>query len=247
MMARQQGDFARATALYEEWVEVCRASGDRVSTALALLGLGDVARDLGNAEDVVAYCTSSHAVFREWDLHASIGYTLNNLATAAFVKGDLIQARALVDESVSVFRGLKHDEAISEVLVTQGYILMAQDDAAAACRAFVEALRLAMIESPLVLRPAALEGLATAFVSQNDVELGVRLLASASVLRAQMSTPVRPVDRPAVEQALATARSMLGDTAFAAVWAEVQAIPVEQILKGLPSFAALTAARLAVT
>jgi len=87
LMARHQGDFARATALYEEWVEVCRASGDRVSAALALLGLSDVARDQGNAKDVVAYCTSSLAVFRESDMHAAIGCTLNNLAIAAFVKG----------------------------------------------------------------------------------------------------------------------------------------------------------------
>jgi tetratricopeptide (TPR) repeat protein len=235
LMAREQGDFARATALFEEAVEVYRASGDRVSTALALLGLGDVARDLGNAEGVVAYCTPSLAVFRESDMHWAIGFTLNNLAIGALLEGDLIQARALVGESVSVFRGLKDDVGIAEVLVTQGHIFMAQDDAAAACRAFVEALRLTVGGRQLLVA-AAMEGLANVVVSQGDAELGARLLASASALRSQMSTPVRPVDQAMVDHALATARAMLGGTTFAAVWAEVQALPAEQILNGLPRF-----------
>jgi predicted ATPase len=247
LMVRERGDFARASALFEEAVEVYRASGDRVSAALALLGLGDVARDLGNAEGVVAYCTPSLAVFRESDMHWAIGFTLNNLAIAAFLEGDLLQARALVGESVSVFRGLKDDVAVAEVLVTQGHIFMAQDDAAAAYRAFVEALRLTMVGSRQLLVAAAMEGLASVVVSQGDAELGARLLASASTLRAQMSTPVRPVDQALVDYALVTARSMLGDTTFAAVWAEAQALPVEQILNGLPSVAVHTAGGLAAT
>ena len=40
---------------------------------------------------------------------------------------------------------------------------------------------------------------------------------------------------------------MIGADAFAAVWTEAQALPVEQILSGLPSFAALTAGGLAAT
>jgi hypothetical protein len=41
---------------------------------------------------------------------------------------------------------------------------------------------------------------------------------------------VRPVNQAAVEQTLATARSTLGADAFAAVWAEAQALPLEQIV-----------------
>ena len=84
-------------------------------------------------------------------------------------------------------------------------------------------------------------------MSSGQGDLAVRLLAAASALREQMGTPVRPVDQAAVEQALATARSILDEEAFAAVWAEAQALPVEQILSGLPSGAALTAGALAAT
>jgi hypothetical protein len=46
-----------------------------------------------------------------------------------------------------------------------------------------------------------------------------------------------------VDYALATARSTIGADTFAAVWAEAQSLPVEQILNGLPSVAAFTAVR----
>ena len=71
-------------------------------------------------------------------------------------------------------------------------------------------------------------------VAQGHAELAAQLLAAAAALRAQMGTPVRPADQAAVEQTLATARSTLGDNAFAAMWAQAQALPLEQILKTIP-------------
>jgi len=64
------------------------------------------------------------------------------------------------------------------------------------------------------------------------------------VLRAQMGTPVRPADRSAVEQALATARAILGADAFAAAWSAAGALPLEQILSTMPSAAAFEASRI---
>ena len=90
---------------------------------------------------------------------------------------------------------------------------------------------------PRLLVAAALEGLAAVVVAQGQAELAARLLATASVLRVQMGTPVRPVDQAAVAQALATARSILGEETFAAVWAEAQALPLEELLSTIRSAA----------
>jgi hypothetical protein len=67
-------------------------------------------------------------------------------------------------------------------------------------------------------------------VVQGHTELATRLLAVASALRLQMATPVRPADQAIVDQAQATARSALGEDAFAAVWEEPRMLPLEQIL-----------------
>ncbi len=91
--------------------------------------------------------------------------------------------------------------------------------------------------------PHALEKLADVVALPGPAQLAVRCLAAASALREQMDAPVRPADQAMLDHALATARSMIGADTFAAVWAEAQALPVEQILNGLPSVAAFTAVR----
>jgi hypothetical protein len=94
---------------------------------------------------------------------------------------------------------------------------------------------------PRLFVAAALEGLAGLASQPEHAALAARLLGAASALRAEMGIPVRPVDRAAVEQALATARSALGADAFAAVWAEAQALPLEQIVSAIPSLAVFAA------
>jgi len=76
-------------------------------------------------------------------------------------------------------------------------------------------------------------------VAQGHAELATRLVAAASALRAQMGTPVWPVDQAAVEQTLAATRSRLGNAAYASIWEAAQELPLEQILSIIPSMAIL--------
>jgi hypothetical protein len=86
-----------------------------------------------------------------------------------------------------------------------------------------------------LMQAEALDAMAHVLAAQGQAILATRLLAASAALRAQMGTPVRPVDRPSLEQALAAARSSLGTAAFAAEWAVAQALPLAQVLKLVPS------------
>lgn len=216
LVTREQGDFAQARALFEENLALYQIVGDRASVGFALIGLADVARDQGDAAGVHDYGEQALTILRELGVQWAIGFALNTLALGAYAEGDLTRALTLIRESEALFRGLQADASLAEVLITLGKIVQAHGDDVA----------------------AALEGLASVVVDQEHAELAARLLAAASALRVQMGTPVRPVDHAGVEQMLATARSRLGDDAFAAVWAEAQALPLEQILSTIPSVAA---------
>ena len=133
---------------------------------------------------------------------------------------------------------MQADSSLAEVLITLGQIVRAQGDNQAAYTALTEALQLAWAVGPRLLVAAALEGVANVVVAQQQAELAARLLGAAGALRAEMGTPVRPVDQATVELALADARSTLGD-AFTAVWEEAQALQLERILKTIPSAAKL--------
>ena len=235
LLLREQGDFARAELLFEECVTFHREAGDREGVAQGLLGLGDVARDQGDAARLRTYTESSLAIYREFGTQWAIGFGLHNLAQAAFLTGDLDQAHKLVGESVAMFRAQNADGSLAEVLVTVGHIARAQGKLVAAYAASLEALRLAQVVGPRLLVANALEGLAGVVLTGDQAQLAVQLLGVATRLRAQMSTPVRPVDKAAVDQALATTRSILGPDTFAATWQVAQALALEDLLDTIPA------------
>ena len=228
LVLREQGDFVRAAALFEEGLAFHRASGNRVGMALEMLGLADVARDQGDSLGVRAHCEPSLAILREFDMQWAIGFALNTRALGVYYEGYLTRAFALIDESAALFRELQSDASLAEVLITQGKIVRAQGDLGAAHAALTEALQLALSLGPRLMVAFAMEGLAGVLAAQGRAEPAVRLLAPAAALRVQMGTPVWPADQRSVEQALATARAALGDSAFDAAWAAAAAVPFEQ-------------------
>ena len=242
LVTREQGDFGRSSALFQESLAFHRTVDDRACVALALIGLADVARDQGDTERVRTYGEEALAILRELGMQWAIGFTLNTLALGAYYAGDLVRSLTLIRESEAMFRELNAAGSLAEILITVGKIQCALRDIAAAYQALTEALRLAQATGPRLFVAASIEGLASVAAVQGLANQSARFLAAASALRAQMGTPVWPVDQAAVAQTLATARSTLGD-AFAAVWAEAQALPAEQILSGLPSVAVFTAIR----
>ncbi len=243
LLVREQGEFARATTLFEECVELHRALGDREGIAQAQLALGDIARDQGDVVQMRTFGEQSLLVFRELGVQWAIGFALNNLALAASLEGDLTHALSLVEKGGRLFRSMQADSSLAEVLITQGRIVRAQGDDQAAYTALTEAVQLALAVGPRLLVAAALEGIAGVVAAQNQAELAARLLGAAAALRAQMSTPVRPVDERAVNQTLATAQIALGADAFAAVWEAAQELSLEQIISAIPSSAAFAGFR----
>src|SRR5207248_3906359 len=115
----------RASAFYEESLALHRELGDREGIGNALLGLGDIARDLGDTARVRRYCEESLALFRELG-HTWVGFSLNNLALAAYLDGDLALAAQRAEESAALFRSLQAGPSLAEVLVTLGRLRGAQ-------------------------------------------------------------------------------------------------------------------------
>ena len=230
LVVREVGDFSRSVALVEECMALHRSLGDHEGVAQGMLGLSDVARDTGDAAAVRLYAEQCLATFREVGTQWGIGFSLNNLAYAAALEGDLTLALAYAEESEALFRRQQADVSRAEVLLTLARIWRAQGDATAAYHGLKEALNVAWVLGPRLMVPLALEGLAGLLAEAHRDDLAVRLLAAAASLRADMGTPVRPIDRPDVDTALATVQAALGAEAFAAAWAEASAQSVDSVI-----------------
>jgi hypothetical protein len=136
-----------------------------------------------------------------------------------------------VEESVALFRDLQAGPSLAEVLITLGRVRGAKGQASAAHAHLAEALGLAWAAGPRLFVAAALEALGAQAVGQAEVQHGVQLLGAAARLRRAMGTPVRPVDRPTTEAALAHAHVSLDEVAFEAAWAAGETLPLEQIIE----------------
>jgi len=229
LVLAERGEHARATVLYEECLALHRALEDQEGIGNALLGLGDIARDLGDTARVREYCEETLTLFQELG-HTWVGFSLNNLALSAYLDGDLALAGRRAAESEALFRELQAGPSLAEVLVTVGRVKGKQGDEAAAQESLVEALDLAWAKGPRWVVAAALNELGLLAIQQAQAQHGVHLLAAATTLRTHMGTAVRPADRPAIEGALAAARVALSAAAFADAWAVGETLPLEQIV-----------------
>ncbi|HEX6507291.1 MAG TPA: hypothetical protein VF221_06635 [Chloroflexota bacterium] len=75
---------------------------------------------------------------------------------------------------------------------------------------------------------SGLEALGVEAVRHAREQHGVQLLAAAAGLRETIGVPVRPADRSDLDHALETARTALGQPAFAGAWTKGRAVPLEQ-------------------
>jgi non-specific serine/threonine protein kinase len=230
LVLREQGEYARASTLCEECLALARKRADTEGVGLALLSMGDIARDQGDMARVRALCEESLALFRGLVQQWAIGFSLNNLALASYLDGDLALAASRADESEAIFRELQAAPSLAEVLITVGRIRGAQGEAAAARASLAEAITLAWAKGPRWVVAAALEGLGVQAVRQGRGQYGVPLLGAAATLRRAMGAPVRPSDRPAIEDALAAARMALGDAAYTGAWAAGESLPLEEVI-----------------
>ena len=226
----EQGEYARSLTLYEECLALHTELGDREGIGHSFLGLGDVARNQGDAEGVRFFCGQSLTISRDVGVKWGIGFSLNNLALAALCAHDLSEAQEYIEESTAIFQQLKARPSLAEVLITLGRVRGAQGNEEEARRRLIEALGLAWEEGPLIIVTTALEQIAIQAAGLNDPDLAARLLGATFNLRRSMGTPVRPADEADVEEAMARSRRALGESRFGNDWSDGETLSLERVV-----------------
>lgn len=139
-LAWRLDDVARAAALSEESVEVCRRAEDSWGLAAALDTLALVARRRDRYAEAERLHTESLVLFRNLGQSWGVVRALNYLAIVAWYRGDLPRARRLAEESLHVARASALQGGMAASQHTLGRIAASEGEDAEAARLIQDGL-----------------------------------------------------------------------------------------------------------
>jgi predicted ATPase/DNA-binding XRE family transcriptional regulator len=232
ILATRHGDYDRAVALDEASLTMYRGLGHKKSTHGPLRELGTVAYHRGDHARAVHLGEQALAVAREFGNASGSALAVCNLADALRARGDLEEARTLLQESQSSLR--RQDQqlpvinALVNTLTRLGSIQCETDDYAQAKESYVESLRLMWQYVGRAYETAAcLEGLARVAAMQDRPERAAWLLGASAALRDETGTPLTPIARADHDHASEAAHEALGEVAFETAWTAGNETPFE--------------------
>jgi len=236
-LAWGQGDYARATAWYEESLVFWRQVGDAAGIARALNNLGMVLHeqgDLGGAQARYEESLALHRQRRDLD-RWSIAATLNNLGRAVHEQGDRARAAALFAESLVLKQEIGDSAGTAATLGNLADVASADGDYLHAATLYRDSVALYNALGDHGGIAAGCEGMAHMAAqvesAASDPLRAVRLLAAASALRTAADLPLPPAEHSHYYgQNLTTLRQALGDRVFEDAWAGGQALSVDRIV-----------------
>ncbi len=225
-----QGSAERATALLEESLALYRASGDTWGIAWALGCWGFVATQRGDWERAAQLLDDSLAMFRRLGHTWGIARALSFLGRVEHALGNHDRAAELFEESLPRLRALDDTWAIALELNGLGKLVLDRGDTKRAGALQRESLALFRALDDVWGIAACLDQLANVESSEGNARRAVRLLGAAEALRGTTGTRPPHAERATHERAVADLRAALGEEAFTTVWAEGQAMTLEQAI-----------------
>jgi hypothetical protein len=129
-----------------------------------------------------------------------------------------------------LYREMELREGMAEVLCLLRKVEAARGDHALANLLYEDSLVMAQEIGDKELIASGLQGLASVVAMQGERAWATRLWGTAQALCEAIGAPLQSIEWADYEQAVATARDHLGETAFASAWAEGRAMTAEQVL-----------------
>jgi len=243
VLAQHQGDYGAARGLYEHSLALRRRLDDRLGTAAALVGLGNLAALQGQLASARTQFEESLAIGRDLEEPQVVAASLTNLGWVAHGRGDLRGARAFYEDALAVRRQLGDGHGTAMVLANLGDLALQQGDLDTAHSLQGEGLDLRR-----QLRDRS--GVADSLTALGSVALARGDRATARTLHRQGLAERRRVgDRPGMPASLAALAELArldGDpTAAAELLEEALAVATEHDDRHCVTLSLLHLARLA--
>jgi DNA-binding CsgD family transcriptional regulator len=145
--------------------------------------------------------------------------------------GDPGQAKALLDESLALFREIGDSSNIAVSLMNSALATLSKGDHGRVQALCEESLKLLQKAQDTQHIADCLGIMASAAGARGSAKRAARLWGAAEALREEVGVPLQPEDRMVLDPYLATARSSLGEIAWRTTLVEGRAMTSEQAIE----------------
>jgi tetratricopeptide (TPR) repeat protein len=228
--AIQLGDITRALALTQEGLEVARRSSEPVVEANAHFTAGLALGWSGELDAAERELEESVRGARRLGNIRSAGNWLRALGSVWLVRCDYEKARPHLEESLAIGRSVRDTRSIAHCLTNLALLALDGNEYELARRLVSESISLTRKSGELWGTASNLELCASLATAADDPARAARLAACASALREEVGFDPCELGWPEPELQVALVRSVLGEEAFAAAWAEGRTMRLTEAL-----------------
>jgi len=223
-MLLSEGNDPAAYQLIKETLEVFRDLGDKHRIATTLVSLGTLAEHRACDLDAQSLYEESVALCRELGDPLELAASLNCLGRLAARLGDDATARAHHQEALTVSQQVGSKPGIARSLSGLANLARLKGDYAMASLLYKQSLATCQDLNNQPESLQTLENFAGVMIASGQSERSVRILGAAQAVRETMSAPRSTHENPDYNRQLSAARKALGETRFAALWKDGQAM-----------------------
>jgi hypothetical protein len=194
--------------------------------------MGYAQQRIGNFAEADELLWESIELYRELGDSRGVAMALQGLGVSGLRRANYVGGEALITESLALFTSMGDERSIAASRATLGALRLRQGDHHQAREMLSDSLRtyhdigdmggiawclewlaeLALVDAPPPSRPLR----------------AARLLGAAVRLRASISSPIDPVDRPEYDRIVAAVQARLSDPAFVAAWETGRAFTLDE-------------------
>ncbi len=237
-LAVRQGDYSGANELYTQAIvgaqELAAEPAMLQLLAYARRGLGWSAYCQGDAAMAAHWYGESRALFQALEDHTGLARILISLGELAMLQGDTRTARALHTECLGLCRELGDRRGEAVELINLGWVELIEHHPAAARMCFRDGLGIALELADREHLSECLIGIAGSFGANTaggaQAIRAARLIGAAAAIRAAIGVVAPAMYHERFAGIRASLEAQLGAPAFAAAWADGQALSIDRAI-----------------
>src|SRR5579859_208470 len=230
-VAWNRRDDDTAQAMSAESLALFRSLDDKFGVASQLTLLGHIARARGDLIAAQTHYVHSQELFAQLGYEANIADLRMSLGHIARARGDYAQAARLYDQALAAGRDLDDQVLIMETRIGQARLAQYQGAYSDAKARLREAMVIVRDYDYNTMGGYCLAGYGGIAAAEQRSEIAVRLLSASAAWREAIGKRMAASMEAEYDRDLAAAREQLGEAAFAAAWAEGQAMTPEQAIE----------------